>query len=468
MKFLSITENNDLKIFDCGIGSALRSRERDLYTREVMKTVHNVKKVRVLTLLTIALSIYLYGLPLVTAASDVNVWWPTNGAHVTGTQPFKAMVPGTDVSQYDMFWQVDGGQWVPMDNNYTDYQHKEASVNVSGWNWRGSGPYTINFIERKNGAVIAQQSEQIYIDQPATVAPASFPTVTAVQPTQTFTLQSPVQFSTNGFYVNPNTSVAKSGIQALASQPVATWFGDWNSNIQNDAHSLVANAGGKNAVMVAYDIPGRDCGGYSSGGTSQSNYINWIRSLASGIGSSPATVILEPDALANITCLSSGDQSTRYSLLSQAVQILKQNGNTKVYLDAGHSGWNDPSVMAGRLAAANIAQADGFSLNVSNFDGTASEASYGSQISAALQQKIGKTSHFIIDTSRNGNGSNGDWCNPSGRAIGQAPTTSTGNALVDAYLWVKTPGESDGYCNGGPSAGTWWQQYAQGLAQNAH
>ena len=25
-------------------------------------------------------------------AASVNVWWPTNGAHVTGTQPFKAMV----------------------------------------------------------------------------------------------------------------------------------------------------------------------------------------------------------------------------------------------------------------------------------------------------------------------------------------------------------------------------------------
>ena len=40
-------------------------------------------------------------------------------------------------------------------------------------------------------------------------------------------------------------------------------------------------------------------------------------------------------------------------------------------------------------------------------------------------------------------------------------------ALADALLWVKAPGESDGSCNGGPSAGTWWTEYALGLAERA-
>ena len=75
--------------------------------------------------------------------------------------------------------------------------------------------------------------------------------------------------------------------------------------------------------------------------------------------------------------------------------------------------------------------------------------------------------NFVIDTSRNGNGSNGEWCNPRGRAIGSRPTTATGNNLVDAYLWIKVPGESDGYCNGGPSAGTFWPEYALELVRNA-
>ncbi|MYV59291.1 endoglucanase, partial [Streptomyces sp. SID4931] len=47
---------------------------------------------------------------------------------------------------------------------------------------------------------------------------------------------------------------------------------------------------------------------------------------------------------------------------------------------------------------------------------------------------------------------------------GEAPTTQTGDELVDAYLWIKRPGESDGDCKGGPKAGDWWPEYALGLA----
>ncbi|HEU4841998.1 MAG TPA: glycoside hydrolase family 6 protein, partial [Ilumatobacteraceae bacterium] len=56
------------------------------------------------------------------------------------------------------------------------------------------------------------------------------------------------------------------------------------------------------------------------------------------------------------------------------------------------------------------------------------------------------------------------WCNPPGRGLGVVPTTSTGDALVDAFLWIKRPGESDGPCQGGPPAGTWWRDYAVQLA----
>ena len=36
---------------------------------------------------------------------------------------------------------------------------------------------------------------------------------------------------------------------------------------------------------------------------------------------------------------------------------------------------------------------------------------------------------------------------------------------VDAYLWIKDPGGSDGPCNGGPAAGQYWAWYAEQLAQ---
>jgi endoglucanase len=120
--------------------------------------------------------------------------------------------------------------------------------------------------------------------------------------------------------------------------------------------------------------------------------------------------------------------------------------------------------MANRLKQANIATADGFSLNVSNFVATGDNLSYGKQISSAVGGK-----HFVVDTSRNGNGAapNNEWCNPSGRALGPLPTTNTGNSLTDAYLWVKGPGGSDGTCNGGGAAGTWSASLALPLAQNA-
>jgi endoglucanase len=254
-------------------------------------------------------------------------------------------------------------------------------------------------------------------------------------------------------------------MDVLAAQPTAQWFGGWNGDVQQAARTAVgaAAAQGQTPVFVAYNIPGRDCGGYSAGGSnSPDGYRSWISSLAAGIGSNSAIVILEPDALAGITCLSQGDQQTRLSLLSQAVDILKNNSNTKVYLDAGHSGWVDAGTMASRLKSSNINRADGFALNTSNFSATQSEIGYGTDLSSQLGGK-----HFVVDTSRNGNGSNGEWCNPSGRAVGEKPTFQTGNTLVDAYLWAKVPGESDGNCNGGPSAGAWWPDYALGLVQRA-
>jgi endoglucanase len=251
----------------------------------------------------------------------------------------------------------------------------------------------------------------------------------------------------------------------IAGQPQADWFGDWSGDIQSAVAGRVSTirAAGALPVLVAYDIPLRDCGGYSSGGaTSPDAYRSWIRSFAAGLGSGPAAVILEPDALAGMDCLSSADQGTRLSLLADAVSVLSSHAGTAVYLDAGHSHWQSAAEMASRLRGAGVDQARGFSLNVSNTFTTSDERTYGDAISAQIGGK-----HFVIDTSRNGLGSNGEWCNPPGRALGDRPTASTGDPLADAYFWIKPPGESDGTCNGGPPAGEWWADYALGLAQRA-
>ena len=522
------------------------------------------------------------------AAGSVSVWWPTDNAAVSGTQPFKALVDGTSLSDYSMYWQVDNGQLNQMSDSQNGGPHKEAAVDVSSWHWNANGAYSINFVAKDaKGNIIGQKQSVIHVNAantniPITIVPAaqqnatSAPTVSkAIDPdpvhaallakqnqlnaglisTQTnmptstasktidpdpvhaqqkaqlngasatgtaktidpdpvhaaiLAAQNQSKASTNpvpaaivpavvptivptpviasaqsdplsglSFYVDPNSESANQAkawassdpagaqeMEKIAIEPAAEWLGDWDSNISADAKKTVdaAQNSGTVPVFIAYDIPERDCNGYSSGGAASPDaYKAWINGLASGIGGRRAVVILEPDALSLMDCLSQNDKATRLSLLSFAVGALKANGNTTVYIDAGHSNWISVPDMASRLASAGIAQADGFSLNVSNFYSTADQIAYGTAISALTGNK-----HFVVDTSRNGLGANGDeWCNPQGRALGAKPTAATGNPIIDALLWLKAPGESDGACNGGPNAGVWWPQYALGLAQRA-
>lgn len=415
--------------------------------------------------------------------TSIEVWWPTAQATLNAITPFKALAKNISVDKYDMYWQIAGTQPALMPTNNADYPHKEVMVDVSKWTGGANGAYTITFTAKdKNGNVIATRQIPVTVNAPVTqatvVTAPTAPVVTTTAPVLPATQSSGTQTSTSGLYVNPNSPAASQAnawrtsrpadaraMDLLAAQPTAVWFGGWNGNIYNDVRSLVQRAAsaGKTPVLIAYNIPQRDCGGYSAGGVgSPEAYRTWISSIASAIGNDKAIVILEPDALSGITCLSGADQTTRMGLLSGAISTLKNNPNTLVYLDAGHSGWVDVNTMASRLQSANVARADGFALNVSNFRTTSESTTYGTQLS----QKLGGK-HFIIDTARNGAGSNGEWCNPGGRAIGQKPTLQTGNALIDAYLWLKVPGESDGSCNGGPSAGQWWGDYALGLVQRS-
>jgi hypothetical protein len=93
-----------------------------------------------------------------------NVWWPTDGAHVSGTVPFKAMLEGRGVSTYSMYWRVGTGGLVEMPTNNTDYPHKESLVDLSGWNWLGAGPYPITFVSKDSGGnTIGTKSINIWI-----------------------------------------------------------------------------------------------------------------------------------------------------------------------------------------------------------------------------------------------------------------------------------------------------------------
>jgi len=129
------------------------------------------------------------------------------------------------------------------------------------------------------------------------------------------------------------------------------------------------------------------------------------------------------------------------------------------------------------------------------------ELNYMAALYAEFTQKIsGWNPYFIIDSGRNGVGNMrkdcANWCNARGAGVGVIPTTSTANQTIDAYFWLKTPGESDGctqilpdgsqcarfdsFCGSAdsigsasgepraPEAGKWFDYQIKMLASNAH
>jgi endoglucanase len=257
-------------------------------------------------------------------------------------------------------------------------------------------------------------------------------------------------------------------LRRIAARPQAVWPGGSARSVRGYVARITTSAARAGAlpVLVAYNVPLRDCRGQSVGGAPTARaYVRWIRAFAAGIGTRRAAVVLEPDALAELDCMPNARKRERVMLLARAVRVLEARPRVAVYLDAGHSGWQPPALMARRLRAAGLRRARGFALNVSNFRRTRTEVAYGRQIARLTGGK-----HFVIDTSRNGHGPapGGEWCNPAGRALGSAPRTRRlPGRLVDALLWIKRPGESDGECRGGPPAGAWWRDYALGLARPA-
>jgi endoglucanase len=265
---------------------------------------------------------------------------------------------------------------------------------------------------------------------------------------------------------NPNDSRAPLIASRIGSQPQGKWFASYNpSTIQSEVSAYVGAANNANRIplLIAYMIPNRDCGGASAGGApSYSAYNTWAQSFANGLGNRTAVVLLEPDSLALQTCLSASEKSSRNASLSFAINAMKSaNPSVRVYLDAGHSAWNSAADQASRLVAAGVGNAAGFYSNVSNFRWTADEVSYG----RAILNAIGNSAlHQVIDVSRNGKGPLGsEWCDPAGRGTGVAPTTSTGESTVDAFVWAKPPGEADGCAAG---AGTFVPDLAYQLALN--
>jgi endoglucanase len=257
----------------------------------------------------------------------------------------------------------------------------------------------------------------------------------------------------------------------IASEPRFRWFGRWDRPVLSRVRNYLRCAGavqpGAVPLMVVMRHQGRGCGdGYDGGGPAEDRRTRaWYRNLARAVGGTRVVIGFEPDSLGTIDCLTRSRRLARLRLLRYGVNVLSRLPRATIYLEAGASDWEPARRTARQLRFIGIRKVRGFMLNVTHHDWTRANVLHGLDISRRVGGK-----HFIVNTSFNGRGPihiriggrvRNIWCNPPGRGLGIAPTTATGNALVDAYMWVNRPGYSAGSCNGGPlPVGSWWPQRA--------
>ncbi len=184
-------------------------------------------------------------------------------------------------------------------------------------------------------------------------------------------------------------------IASMSVQPTAVWITQGTpAETRAEVRKVVKRARNRDAVpvLVAYNIPGRDCAGLSAGGaTTTAAYKAWIDGFAEGLGKGTAVVILEPDGLGLLPSNCGGPNPSypftdaqRYEELNYAVDRLGQQRGTQVYLDGTHSRWLSVGDISLRLVTAGVERARGFFVNVSNFQPTEHLVKYGTWISKCI------------------------------------------------------------------------------------
>jgi len=202
-------------------------------------------------------------------------------------------------------------------------------------------------------------------------------------------------------------------IAALEATPRAVWFNDGSpTDVEHAVRETVRAASRVHRVpvLVAYNVPFRDCAQFSAGGAADTAaYQAWIDGFARGIGDHKAVVILEPDSLGiipyNTTLFGAAEwckptvtddqgntvpapgasPAERYAQLNYAVDSLEaQAPRASVYLDGTHSAWLGVGEAAFRLFTAGVQRTQGFFLNVSNYQPTDQLAQFGVWVSDCI------------------------------------------------------------------------------------
>jgi len=319
-------------------------------------------------------------------------------------------------------------------------------------------------------------------------------------------------------------------IRKVAQYPSAVWL-DKIAAIANlpawlDEAKRQQEATGQPTLTVVgvYDLPNRDCSAAASAGELKvaengearyrTEFIDPIAAQFRAHPHQPIVVLLEPDSLGNLATNMSLPfcQEARSAYQRGVAYAIRkfQQPNVSIYLDAAHSGWLGWDDNRAKIAkvfkhvlndAGGPDMIRGFAINTSNFthlsnrDGAVleptnpcpNELSYAKTLGETLAMYGFNHHGFLIDTSRNGKGGIrskwGSWCNVHGAGLGERPRAEPAPG-IDAYFWLKPPGESDGTSDptqprfdemcggpdaakGAPQAGQWFESYFMDLVHNA-
>jgi cellulose 1,4-beta-cellobiosidase len=263
------------------------------------------------------------------------------------------------------------------------------------------------------------------------------------------------------------------------------------------------HAKASNGEICCYYKSDKTCNYDQSGDCSQgiqeyqTQYIDQIAAVLKQFPNFPIVLIIEPDSLPNLAT-NQGDPHCGNTATTNAYKIgipyaIKTLATAcpscTLYVDAAHGGWlgwqNNIQAFSQLIGQMNIQNyIRGFSTNVANYQPLGvqcpstqwclnnqhpgdpccydpckllsewnpanNEQNYVLTVVQQFKQVMpGFSPKFIIDTGRNGVGNMrsdcANWCNIRGAGVGHFPTTNTTNPdVIDAYYWLKTPGESDG------------------------
>eukprot|EP00451_Oxyrrhis_marina_P003721 CAMPEP_0204270134 /NCGR_PEP_ID=MMETSP0468-20130131/18266_1 /ASSEMBLY_ACC=CAM_ASM_000383 /TAXON_ID=2969 /ORGANISM="Oxyrrhis marina" /LENGTH=439 /DNA_ID=CAMNT_0051245625 /DNA_START=44 /DNA_END=1363 /DNA_ORIENTATION=+ len=220
-------------------------------------------------------------------------------------------------------------------------------------------------------------------------------------------------------------------------------------------------------------------------------------------GKVPVVLVMEPDSLPNLAtnighphCGNPATVTAYKEGISYALgQLTSRTPWVSLYLDAAHGGWLGwDNNLQGFLKLLDdmklpLDKVRGFATNVANYQPLGqicpyqpdqgyrnayclnqqhqsdpccadpcklesqynpgnNELNYAQDLTQAAKGVLGMDARVIIDTGRNGvadmRGDCSNWCNIRGAGAGMASSAAQNSSVVDAFFWLKTPGESDG------------------------